>query len=114
MRIIAEVTYSFDTNTIERDRNVQVVTSETTDSYYCEVIGTPFKKAGENEVRMVRGGVVPYLSVFKTLVVKDEYFNKETNKLEPFVQYAIDNLNAELVERIREELKNRVETARII
>lgn len=109
MRIIAEVTYNFDTNTIERDKNIQIVTSETTNNYYCEAIGTPFKKVRENEVHMVKGGVVPYLSVFKTIVVKDEYFNKETNKLEPFVQYAIDNLNAELVERIREELRNRIE-----
>ena len=111
MRIIAEVTYNFDTNTIERDKNVQIVTSETTNSYYCEAIGTPFKKAGENEVRMVRGGVIPYLSVFKTLVVKEEDFNKETGKVK---QYIIDNLNAELVERIREELKSRMETVRII
>ena len=109
MRIIAEVIYSFDTNTIERDKNVQVVTSETTDSYYCEAIGTPFKKAGENEVRMVRGGVVPYLSVFKTLVVTEgDFYNGKVK------QYIIDNLNAELVERIREELKNRIEIVRII
>lgn len=109
MRIIAEVTYSFDTNTIERDKNVQVVTSETTDNYYCEAIGTPFKKAGENEVRMVRGGVVPYLSVFKTLVVTEgDFYNGKVK------QYIIDNLNAELVERIREELKNRIEIVRII
>ena len=109
MRIIAEVTYNFDTNTIERDRNIQIVTSETPNSYYCEAIGTPFKKAGENEVRMIRGGVVPYLSVFKTLVVTEgDFYNGKVK------QYIIDNLNAELVERIREELKSRVETARII
>ena len=109
MRIIAEVTYNFDTNTIRRDKNIQVVTSETTNSYYCEAIGTPFKKAGENEVRMVRGGVVPYLSVFKTIVVTEgDFYNGKVK------QYIIDNLNAELVERIREELKSRVETARTI
>lgn len=109
MRIIAEVTYSFDTNTIERDKNIQVVTSETTNSYYCEAIGTPFKKARENEVHMVRGGVVPYLSVFKTLVVTEGNFYNGKVK-----QYIIDNLNAELVERIREELKSRIDTVRII
>ena len=109
MRIIAEVTYNFDTNTIRRDKNIQIVTSETTNSYYCEAIGTPFKKAGENEVRMVRGGVVPYLSVFKTRVVTEgDFYNGKVK------QYIIDNLNAELVERIREELKSRIETVRII
>ena len=109
MKIIAEVAYNFDTNIIERDKNIQVVTSETTNSYYCEAIGTPFKKAVENEVRMVRGGVVPYLSVFKTLIVTEENFYNGKVK-----QYIIDNLNAELVERIREELKSRIETVRII
>ena len=109
MRIIAEVTYNFDTNTIRRDNNIQVVTSETTDSYYCEAIGTPFKKARENEVRMIRGGVVPYLSVFKTRVVTEgDFYNGKVK------QYIIDNLNAELVERIKEELKSRIETVRII
>ena len=109
MRIIAEVTYNFDTNTIRRDNNIEIVTSETTNSYYCKAIGTPFKKAGENEVRMVRGGVVPYLSVFKTLVVTEgDFYNGKVK------QYIIDNLNAELVERIREELKSRIETVRII
>ena len=108
MRIIAEVTYNFDTNTIERDKNIQVVTSETTDSYYCEAIGTPFKKARENEVRMIRGGVVSYLSVFKTRVITEgDFYNGKVK------QYIIDNLNAELVEEIREELRNRVETVRI-
>ena len=109
MRIIAEVTYNFDTNTIERDKNIQIVTSETTNSYYCEAIGTPFKKERENEVRMIKGGVVPYLSVFKTLVVTEgDFYNGKVK------QYIIDNLNAELVERIREELKSRIETVRII
>ena len=109
MRIIAEVTYNFDTNTIRRDNNIQVVTSETTDSYYCEAIGTPFKKARENEVRMIRGGVVPYLSVFKTRVVTEgDFYNGKVK------QYIIDNINAELVERIKEELKSRIETVRII
>ena len=109
MRIIAEVTYSFDTNTIERDKNIQIVTSETTDNYYCEAIGTPFKKVREGEVHMVRGGVVPYLSVFKTLIVTEGDFCNGKVK-----QYIVDNLNAELVERIREELRNRIETVRII
>ena len=109
MRILAEVTYNFYTNTIKRDKNVQVVTSENEKSYYCQAIGTPFKKDKEKKVQFIVGGVAPYLSVFKTIVVKDEYFNKETNKLEPFVQYAVDNLNAELVEAIKEELFSRAE-----
>ena len=109
MRIIAEVTYNFDTNTIRRDKNIQIVTSETTNSYYCEAIGTPFKKVRENEVHMIRGGVVPYLSVFKTRVVTEgDFYNGKVK------QYIIDNLNAELVEEIREELRNRIELVRII
>ena len=50
-----------------------------------------------------------YLSVFKTIVViEGDFYNGKVK------QYIIDNLNAELVERIREELKSRVETVRII
>ena len=109
MRIIAEVTYDFYTNTINRDKNVQIVTEETNDRYYCRAIGTPFKKIKEGEVHSITGGVVPYLSVFKTIVVKEEDFNKETGKIK---QYIVDNLNAELVEAIKEELKNRIERVR--
>ena len=43
-KVIAEVTYSFYQNTIRRDNNVQIVTSENEKSYYCQAIGTPFKK----------------------------------------------------------------------
>ena len=74
MRIIAEVTYNFDTNTISRDKNVQLVTSETADNYYCGAIGVPFKKIREGEVHMQRGGFISYLSVFKTLLVTDKDF----------------------------------------
>lgn len=109
MRILAEVTYDFYTNTINRDKNVQTVTEETNDSYYCRAIGTPFKKLREGEVRCITGGVVPYLSVFKTLIVSDENFNKETGKVK---QYIVDNLNAELVEAIKEELFSRAERVR--
>lgn len=109
MRIIAEVTYDFYTNTIDRDKNVQIVTEENNDSYYCRAIGTPFKKLKEGEVRCITGGVVPYLSVFKTFVVKEGDFNKETGKVK---QYIVDNLNAELVEAIKEELKDRIERVR--
>lgn len=114
MRIIAEVTYDFYANTIRRDNNVQVVTSENEKSYYCQAIGTPFKKDKEKKVQFITGGVVPYLSVFKTLIIEDKYFNKETNKLEPFIQYAIDGLNAELVEIMKEGLKERLERIEII
>ena len=109
MRILAEVTYDFYTNTIERDKNVQVVTEETKDNYYCREIGTPFKKIREGEVHCITGGVVPYLSVFKTLTIREENYNKETRKIK---QYIVDNLNAELVETMKEELKNRIERVR--
>ena len=103
-RIIAEVTYDFDTNTIRRDNNVQLVTSETKDNYYCEAIGTPFKKIREGEVHMHRGCFIPYMSVFKTLLVTEgDFYNGKIK------QYIIDNLNAELVEVIKEELKDRIE-----
>ena len=109
MKIIAVVTYDFYTNTIERDKNVQVVTEETKDNYYCKAIGTPFKKIREGEVRCITGGVVPYLSVFKTLVVTEgDFYNGKVK------QSIIDNLNAELVEAIKEELKDRIERVRII
>ena len=109
MRIIAEVTYDFYQNTIRRDKNVEIVTSETENGYYCEAIGTPFKKSKEGKVHFVVGGVVPYLSVFKTCVVTERDFYNGKVK-----QHIVDNLNAELVEEIREELRNRVETARIV
>ena len=52
---------------------------------------------------------MPYLSVFKTRVVTEgDFYNGKVK------QHIIDNLNAELVEEIREELRNRVETVRII
>ena len=111
IRIIAEVTYDFYSNTIRRDKNIQVVTEENKDSYYCKAIGTPFKKIKEGEVQCVSGGVVPYLSVFKTANVVDDYYDKETGKVKQFI---IDNLNAELVEIIKEELKNRIEKVKEI
>ena len=49
VKIIAEVTYNFYANTIRRDNNVQIVTSENEKSYYCQAIGTPFKKDKENK-----------------------------------------------------------------
>lgn len=103
MKIIAEVTYDFYANTIRRDNNIQVVTSENEKSYYCQAIGTPFKKDKENKVQCIKGGVIPYLSVFKTTTVRDEDFTLEKVK-----QYIIDNLNAELVETMKEELKERL------
>ncbi len=113
VKIIAEVTYDFYSNTIRRDNNVQLVTSENEKNYYCQAIGSPFRKDKEKKVQFIIGGVVPYLSVFKTLIIEDKYFNKETNKLEPFIQYAIDSLNTELVEIMKEGLKEILENVNI-
>ena len=101
-RIIAEVTYNFYSNTISRDNNVQIVTSENEKNYYCLTIGTPFKKNKEKKVQFIIGGVIPYLSVFKTTTITEEDF--ENGKIK---QYIIDNLNAELVEIMKEGLKER-------
>ncbi len=109
IRILAEVTYDFYTNTIGRDNNIQIVTEETKDNYYCKEIGIPFKKLKEGKVNCITGGVCPYLSVFKTLIINEEDFNKGEVK-----QYIADNLNAELVEAIKEELKSRIERVRVI
>ena len=109
VRIIAEVTYNFYTNTIRRDNNVQIVTSENEKNYYCQAIGTPFKKNKEKEVQFIVGGVAPYLSVFKTTTtIREEDFANGKIK-----QYVIDNLNAELVEIMREGLKERLENINI-
>jgi hypothetical protein len=108
VKIIAEVTYSFYANTIRRDNNVQIVTSENEKSYYCQAIGTPFKKNKEKEVQFIVGGVVPYLSVFKTTTIREEDFANEKVK-----QYVVDNLNAELVEIMKEGLKERLENVNI-
>lgn len=104
IRIIAEVTYNFYSNTIRRDNNVQIVTSENEKNYYCQAIGTPFKKNKEKEVQFIVGGVSPYLSVFKTTTIREEDFANGKIK-----QYVIDNLNAELVEIMKEGLKERLE-----
>lgn len=109
MKIIAEVTYDFYQNTIRRDKNVQIVTSETENGYYCEAIGTPFKKSKEGKVQFIVGGVVPYLSVFKTLVVTEEDFYNGKVK-----QYITDNLNAELVQIMKEGIKSILEEVKII
>lgn len=109
MRIIAEVTYDFYQNTIRRDKNVQIVTSETENGYYCEAIGTPFKKSKEGKVQFIVGGVVPYLSVFKACVVREEDFYNGKVK-----QYIIDNLNAELVQIMKEGIKSILEEVKII
>lgn len=108
VKIIAEVTYNFYSNTIRRDNNVQIVTSENEKSYYCQAIGTPFKKNKEKKVQFITGGVVPYLSVFKTLIIREE--NLINGKVK---QYIIDNLNAELVEIMKEGLKERLENIQI-
>lgn len=55
LKIIAEVTYDFYSNTISRDNNIQIVTEENEKSYYCQAIGTPFKKDKENKVRFIVG-----------------------------------------------------------
>ena len=104
VKIIAEVTYNFYSNTIRRDNNVQIVTSENEKSYYCQAIGTPFKKDKEKKVQFIVGGVAPYLSVFKTTTIREEDFANGKIK-----QYVTDNLNAELVEIMKEELKERLE-----
>ena len=109
VKIIAEVTYDFYANTIRRDNNIQVVTSENEKSYYCQVIGTPFKKDKENKVQCVTGGVIPYLSVFKTTTITGKDLINGKIK-----QYIIDNLNAELVETMKEELKERLNNISII
>lgn len=108
VKIIAEVTYSFYSNTITRDKNVQIVTSENEKSYYCQAIGTPFKKDKEKKVHFIVGGVVPYLSVFKTTTIREEDFANEKIK-----QYVVDNLNAELVEIMKEGLKEILENVNI-
>ena len=56
LKIIAEVTYNFYSNTIRRDNNIQIVTEENEKSYYCKAIGTPFKKDKENKVHFIVGG----------------------------------------------------------
>ena len=103
VKIIAEVTYDFYANTIRRDNNVQLVTSENEKNYYCQAIGTPFKKDKEKKVQFIVGGVVPYLSVFKTTAIREEDFANEKIK-----QYVVDNLNAELVEIMKEGLKEKL------
>lgn len=108
VKIIAEVTYNFYSNTIRRDKNVQIVTSENEKSYYCQAIGTPFKKDKENKVQFIVGGVVPYLSVFKTTTITEEDFANGKVK-----QYIVDNLNAELVEIMKEGLKEILENVNI-
>ena len=108
VKIIAEVTYDFYQNTIKRDKNVQIVTSENEKSYYCQAIGTPFKKDKEKKVQFIVGGVVPYLSVFKTTAIREEDFANGKIK-----QYIIDNLNAELVEIMKEGLKEILENVNI-
>ena len=108
IKIIAEVTYNFYSNTIRRDNNVQVVTSENKKSYYCQAIGTPFKKDKEKKVQFIVGGVVPYLSVFKTTTIEEKDFINGKIK-----QYIIDNLNAELIEIMKEGLKERLDNITI-
>lgn len=108
VKIIAEVTYSFYSNTIRRDNNVQIVTSENEKNYYCKAIGTPFKKDKEKKVQFIVGGVTPYLSVFKTTTIREEDFANGKIK-----QYVTDNLNAELVEIMKEGLKERLENINI-
>ena len=103
VKIIAEVTYDFYANTIRRDNNVQLVTSENEKNYYCQAIGTPFKKDKEKKVQFIVGGVVPYLSVFKTTAIREEDFANEKIK-----QYVVDNLNDELVEIMKEGLKEKL------
>lgn len=108
IKIIAEVTYNFYSNTIRRDNNVEIVTSENEKSYYCQAIGTPFKKDKENKVQFITGGVAPYLSVFKTTTITEGDFANGKVK-----QYIVDNLNAELVEIMKEGLKERLENVNI-
>ena len=108
VKIIAEVTYNFYQNTIRRDNNVQIVTSENEKNYYCQAIGTPFKKDKENKVQFIVGGIAPYLSVFKTTTITEGDFANGKVK-----QYIVDNLNAELVEIMKEGLKERLENVNI-
>lgn len=108
LKIIAVVTYNFYSNTIKRDNNIQLVTEENERGYYCKTIGTSFKKDKEKEVRFVVGGVVPYLSVFKTTTVREEDFTRGKVK-----QHIIDNLNAELVEIMKEGIRERLENVQI-
>jgi hypothetical protein len=120
MRIIAEVTYNFNTNAIHRDKHIQVITKITKDTYYCKDKGfrnrhnlyyyheLAFKKNKENIPFINTFGE---LTIFKTYPITEENYNKETKEIK---QSILDNINAELVKAIETELIKRTKEINIL